>query len=376
MDGSIKISCWNAEDFVAFTDRNPNFATMQDQLKNNEIMDELRQSDIILIQEWNTNGGDSVYDELNKFDKLVVDRTAIFYDRAKFTNPSSIAINLPHEPPHLLEKVYTSGRQKQNIFGKVEYNGIPIFICCFHLSAFVPRLHKDFHKRQLTGYLKNCLSSDLFKNNWNIPGNPDGFGFIIGGDTNFNDGTIHENLMNVLLEENTFNLLSALNLKDVCEGNCSANTTQNFSCTHENDLGKKMMRQYSKYKESKSKLDFLAVNEMFTKKTSKIVDICYLSDHSLITSDLQINNEISIDKQKIKDLINNIEHVPQTYNSNSYSQKAKSKSSFFSMGGKIKNKKTKKQKIKNKKTKKQKIKNKKTKKQKKKNKKRKTNTKK
>lgn len=284
----LKVVSWNCEDFYQYSSKNKLRSQMMYQLNKNNIIEELKSADIILLQEWNEETGTSFFHYLEYFEKMVVDRTAVLYRKSKFTDAEYLEIELLWEPPAVIERAYTSGRVKKNIFAKLLYGTFPIFISCFHLSAYIPYFHRGFHSRQLTTYLNNCLLSGLFTNKDSIQNNILNFGFIIGGDTNFNDGVLHTNLLSDLIAPS---LVNELGLHDVCVGNCENTYTQDFLCTHEIDFGKILWRKKSQLKNKQSRLDFLAVNKMMKSTNAKIVKVCNLSDHSLISTEVMFDEK-------------------------------------------------------------------------------------
>jgi hypothetical protein len=285
----LKVCCWNCEDFYQYSPKNTSRYQMRYELTNNPIMEELKSADIILLQEWNQQNGASFFYYLESFERMFVDRTAVLYKKGKFTDPKYLEIPLLWEKPSVFERTYTTGRQKKNIFAKLLYRNVPIYISCFHLSAYIPYFHKKslgnnqydyFHSRQLTAYLNDCLSSDLFTNRNSIQNGTCDFSFIIGGDTNFNDGHMHADLFTFLLSPFKG---SKFGLHDVCDGYCDNIYTQDFLCTHEEGAAKVFARAMMEYsKNQRSRLDFLATN--WESDKPKIIKVCGLSDHSLIST--------------------------------------------------------------------------------------------
>jgi len=287
----LKVVSWNCEDFYQYSSKNKFRSKMRYELSENNIIEELQSADIILLQEWNEETGTQVFHYLEYFEKMVVDRTAVLYRKGKFTDAEYLEIELLWEPPATIERAYTTGRVKKNIFAKLLYGTFPLFISCFHLSAYIPYYHRGFHSRQLTAYLNDCLLSGLFTNNI------EPFGFIIGGDTNFNDGNVHTNLLSDLIDSS---LVNELGLHDVCLGNCENTYTQDFLCTHEIDLGKVLWRKKSELKNQQSRLDFLAVNKIMQSTNTKIVKVCNLSDHSLISTEILFDDKSGKNKDHTK----------------------------------------------------------------------------
>ena len=267
------------------------------------VIDRLQEAHVILLQEWNDNNGNFMEHFLHDYEILKKDRTAILYKRTFFEqNVEFIEVPLLHEEPSLLEKMYTTGRQKSNIFARLFYGTLPIYIGCFHLSAYSPSLHSGFHIKQMNDYLNQCINSDLFTSGRHFQDeistnyNDDNFveslgtkyGLIFGGDTNFNDGENHTNLFEIFINNE---IRQKLKLKDVCSGNCNTIVTQDPKCMHEEDVGKTIARNVSKFKDYKSRLDLLMVNEIIITEETYIIQDCNLSDHSLISAKTRIELE-------------------------------------------------------------------------------------
>jgi len=279
----LKVCCWNCEDFYQYSPQNTSRYEMRHELTDNNIMQELKTADIILLQEWNERNSALFLHYLESFEKMVVDRTAVLYRKGKFTQPKYLEIELLWEKPHVIERAYTIGRVKKNIFAKLLYGTLPIYISCFHLSAYIPDFHAEFHRRQLNAYVNDCLASYLFTNKKSLRNNIRDFCFIIGGDTNLNDGHLHPDLLSFLIPS----FADKLGLHDVCQGYCDNTYTQDFRCTHEKGFAKAFWRIKSLYyKNVPSRLDFLGVNMKYT--DPKVIKDCYLSDHSLISAFIQM----------------------------------------------------------------------------------------
>jgi hypothetical protein len=294
----LNIVCWNCEDFfvyrqLRFLYQNRKYnQTLKDNLEYTPIIDRLQEAHIILLQEWNEDNGDFVKTYLSDYGILNQDRTAILYKKSFFEkNVQYVEIPLLHEPPTRIERTYTTGRQKRNIFARLFYETMPIYIGCFHLSAFSPSQHPGFHKRQLNDYLNKCISSDLFRTGHSLDNSESynsefvtpldsKYGFIIGGDTNFNDGFEHSNLFNDLINNE---IITSLKLTDVCTGLCNTVITQDPVCMHEKDVGKTIAKSVSKLKDFSSRLDLLMINETITAESTNIIKDCNISDHSLIS---------------------------------------------------------------------------------------------
>jgi hypothetical protein len=294
----LNIVCWNCEDFFVYRklrtlyENRISNQTLKDQLEFTSIIDRLQEAHIILLQEWNDDNGDFVKTYLSKYGILNQDRTAILYKKKTFEkNVRSVEIPLLHEPPTRIERTYTTGRQKSNIFARLFYQTTPIYIGCFHLSAFSPSQHPGFHKRQLNDYLNKCMNTELFRrgghdnseyyNSELVPSLEGKYGFIVGGDTNFNDGRDHSNLFEDLINNE---IVQRLKLSDVCRGTCNTLTTQDPQCMHETDVGKTVAKFVSKLKDYTSRLDLLMVNEtIIPRRTTRVIKDCNISDHSLIS---------------------------------------------------------------------------------------------
>jgi len=313
---TLNVVCWNIEDFVSINglynsekvDNNPN----NENIPNNEkpemrelfFLNKIRQQDIILIQEWkNANyEGDLFLCKLNnkrkKYVHNSVDRVAIIYNTDVFDKTKTIVYKIPleYEAPTRIERLYTTGRQKYSmltiLFPKME-GKLPICVINFHLSAFSPQYHPDFHKRQLNGLLEECLQKirdESIKQ----------FGLIIGGDTNYrNLGDKSDDLLESLISLN-YNLPCGFDnencdngkLRDVCEKKCLHTKTQSFACVHEKGIAKKgikFLRKNIYTSESTptssvndNRLDFVATNLIIDYNSTQILKLCDLSDHSAI----------------------------------------------------------------------------------------------
>lgn len=318
LKNTLNVISWNIEDFVSINglynsekiNGDPNNQTIQNdpspELRELFFFKALRQQDVILIQEWKNKNyeGDlfmcKLNNKKNKYAHDSVDRVAIIYNTDIFDKSKTNVYKIPlaYEKPSFIEKTYTTGRQKYNmltiLYPKNE-NNLPICVINFHLSAFSPQYHSDFHKRQLTGLLESSLQKIRDENIKN-------FGLIIGGDTNYrNLGASSDELLGSLLSLD-YNLPCGVGngycgngtLKDVCEKNCLNTKTQSFGCVHEKGIAKKGMkflRQNIYTSESTptssindNRLDFIATNLTIDYNYTKIMKLCDLSDHSAILS--------------------------------------------------------------------------------------------
>jgi len=318
LKNTLNVVSWNIEDFVSINglynsekiNGDPNNQTIQNspspELRELFFFKALRQQDVILIQEWKNKNyeGDLFLCKLNnkrsKYAHDSVDRVAIIYNTDIFDKTKTIVYKIPlaYEAPSLIEKSYTTGRQKYNmltiLFPKNEKN-LPICVINFHLSAFSPQYHSDFHKKQLTGLLQSSLQK-IRDENIKM------FGLIIGGDTNYrNLGENSDELLGSLLSLDYHLPCGVGNgycgngiLRDVCEKNCLHTKTQSFGCVHEKGIAKKGMkflRQNIYTSESiptssinDNRLDFIATNLKIDYNYTKTLKLCDLSDHSAIIS--------------------------------------------------------------------------------------------
>lgn len=296
----LNIVSWNCEDFFVFTQKKNYDINTLHKLQYSPIIGKLQEAHIILLQEWNNNNGNFINNYLPNYEILIVDRTAVLYKKGFFgEDVKSIEIPLLYEAPTSIEKMYTSGRQKSNIFVKLYYGEMPIYVGCFHLSAYSPYQHPGFHKKQLNDYINKCISTALFKENnqSNLNGIENNYALIIGGDTNFNDGKPHNNLFEDLINSD---LRIRLQLSDVCQNKCNTIMTQYPQCMHEKDLGKMIARNVTKLKDYSSRLDLLLVNKTLTPTSTNIINDCNLSDHSLITSSTVLNIQSTGGTKNIK----------------------------------------------------------------------------
>ena len=297
----LNVISWNIEDFVSIND-----LYNSENQQSESFLNQLRNQDIILIQEWKNKNyeGDLFLCKLNnnnlRYTYNSVDRVAIIYNTYVFDSTKTVVYQMPleWEAPSLIERTYTTGRQKYNMLTILYPKNtklLPICVINFHLSAFSPQYHADFHKRQLSGLLDMSLQQIKKENITN-------FGMIIGGDTNYrNLGDNSNDLLGSLIsinydfscrDENGFcgNGL----LRDVCEKNCLRQKTQSFACVHEKGIAKKgikFLRKNVYTGESTStssindnRLDFVATNLKIDYKYTKVLKLCDLSDHSAILS--------------------------------------------------------------------------------------------
>ena len=291
----LGVVCWNIEDFVSINE-------LYDS-ENPPFLNRLRLQDIIIIQEWkNTNfEGDLFLSKLNnkrlKYLCDFVDRVAIIYNKDIFDSTKTIVYKIPlaYEAPSTLEMTYTRGRQKYNmltiLFPKNK-NKLPLAVVNCHLSAFSPQFHPGFHRRQLTGLLKNSLQK--MKDARIIR-----FGVIIGGDTNYrNLGNKSDDLLGSLLSLNYNIPFENGKLRDVCRKKCLRTKTQSFGCVHEKGFAKKGMKFlrnniYNRNSSNKNipyssindnRLDFVATNLKIDYNYTQILKLCDFSDHSAILS--------------------------------------------------------------------------------------------
>jgi hypothetical protein len=293
----IKICNWNIENMVAI-----DYLFSED---NKTFLNELMDIDLLLIQEWVINGTFIKLLKNNHFSYSVVDRVAVIYKDTyilKYYKP----IELIYENPHLLEKVYTSGRQKSNILVKLKNSlQFPIYVVSFHLSAYSPNLHPDFHKKQLTNLFKKAISHiqaevDL--------GKVSKFGFIFGGDTNYRQlytkkhNYTFKNLQDELFNTSLFNDFESMvykSLIDICRNNCITQPTQSFKCINEKTINKKIAKWVSTWSMWKEKTDEYATNSFQDSRLdliltnlnptdTRIEKKCLLSDHSALFSKLEI----------------------------------------------------------------------------------------
>ena len=293
----LNVASWNIEDFVSIVELYNS--------ENQVFLNKLRQQDIILIQEWkNTNyEGDLFICKLNnnliKYSYNSVDRVSVIYNTELFDKTKTIHYKIPlaYEAPTMLEKTYTTGRQKYNmltILFPINNAKLPICVINFHLSAFSPQYHPGFHKKQMNELLQTSLQKI---NDENITQ----FGLIIGGDTNYrNLGNDSNNLLGSLISLNrlckTDNNCRNGKLRDVCETNktnCLKTKTQSFECVHEKNREKQGIKSLRKnfYTDidiptssiHDNRLDFIATNLKINDIT-EILKLCNLSDHSAILS--------------------------------------------------------------------------------------------
>lgn len=308
----LNIVSWNCEDFFVYKqqkelildDKNISY-----ELQYSSIIDKLKEAHIILLQEWNNDNGNFINTYLPNYGILIVDRTAVLYKKNFFgKNVKYIEIPLLHEAPTPIERMYTSGRQKSNIFVKLYYDKLPIYVGCFHLNAYSPFQHPGFHRRQLNDYINKCINTELFQKSKyvkNKNNNEQGrfhcvkkkYAFIIGGDTNFNDGRDHSHLFEQLISED---IKKQLQLSDVCHDKCNTTMTQYPECMHEKDFGKIIARNISKLKNYSSRLDLLLVNQTILPISTNIINDCNISDHSLISSKTVLNIQSSCSAKNIR----------------------------------------------------------------------------
>jgi hypothetical protein len=302
----LNVVCWNIENFVSINDLYKSENDQINESKSALFLKTLRQQDIILIQEWkNTNNeGDLLLYKLNnrryKYSYTDVDRVAVIYNKDTFDESRTVTFKIPliYEAPAIIEKTYTKGRQKYNmltILRSKDPQKLPICIINFHLSAFSPRNHPGFHKRQLNKLIEDSISKIKEEGIQK-------YGLIIGGDTNYrNLGNESDNLLESLLSSD-YNLTCGFEeydcdngkLRDVCKKNCINTKTQSFGCVHEKDLAKKGIKILRKnlFNEKSvpswsihdNRLDFVATNLAIDYSFTKIVKLCDLSDHSAIIS--------------------------------------------------------------------------------------------
>jgi hypothetical protein len=271
---TLNIISWNVEDFCR----------IEEIINNRSLIFNLRQQHILLIQEWNDKNyeGQKFVFELEDFAYVYTDRVAVLYNKNRFDRSKTkvFDIKLEYEKPTLLEKVYTSGRQKSNILTILYpyqdgYN--PLCIISFHLSAFIPTQHPGFHKKQLTNLIKKAIE---IMESLQI----ESYDMIIGGDTNYRitKHTINKiNLKNELI--NNINLKKKL--KNVCNKKCQNKYTQSFSCVHEKSSDKKLISSMS-YFFNKTKLDLMLTNlNVINAKIDH--NLCNISDHSMILAQLE-----------------------------------------------------------------------------------------
>jgi hypothetical protein len=287
----INIISWNIEDFV-----------MIDKISEDKsLLENLQKQHIILIQEWKENDQSKRFINLlnnkeNKFTYVYTDRVAIIYDITIFNNneKSVYNIKLKHEDPTRIEKLYTKGRQKSNILAILypyQEDCNPICVVSFHLSAFVPSKHPEFHSKQLRQLIKNA--KDVIKckgiENYDI---------IIGGDSNYRVTNPSINLKYNLLEKNLSNKIFTntyksnseyknliARLTDVCNNKeCKKKPTQSFSCVHEKSLDKKIISSLSPLF-NKTRLDIILTN--LEVQNTVIENKCNLSDHKIISTTLK-----------------------------------------------------------------------------------------
>ena len=293
----IKICNWNIENMVVI-DR----LFSED---NKPFLDKLMSIDLLLIQEWTINDAFIKLLKNNHFIYSAVDRVAVIY-KDTYTLIYYKSIELIYEKPHLLEKVYTSGRQKINILVKLEdINKFPIYVVSFHLSAYSPNLHPNFHKNQLTHLFKDAISYIQADIN---SGKVSKFGFIFGGDTNYRQlytkkhNYEFKGLQDELFDTSLFNDFEHMvykSLIDICKNNCIQQPTQSFKCINEKTIDKKMTKWVSTWSVWKGKTDEYATNSFQDSRLdliltnlhpieTRIEKQCLLSDHSALFSTLEI----------------------------------------------------------------------------------------
>lgn len=341
------------------------FAAIFELYKDQETFNKFKGQDLLLIQEWkNTNQeGDTFINKLNenntrKYEYKSEDRVAVIYDSTKFDCILSEAIELAYEEPKSFEKMYTTGRKKNNILVVLrpktsDANNPNLNLCIvdFHLSAYKPDSHPGFHKRQLSNLLKDSLK---------IIGeqNITDYAVIIGGDTNYrNLGKTSNNLLEELIDNKEIPNNGVL--RDVCEEKCLNTKTQSFSCTHEKGIAKSTAKfaanMFNKPKDENSspsnslednRLDFIATTLKTDFDKTTVVKVCSASDHSAIFAESDYKIDDLIMREAIvdddKNLLEDVEGIRKEGITGS-----------IATGGtnKTKNKKTKNKKTKNKKNK-------------------------
>ena len=296
----LNVISWNVEDFVSI-----------DALyKRHFFLNTLKKQDIILLQEWNNKndeGAKFIQSLKNSYSYSAVDRVAIIYSELVFDKSRTLFYDIPlvHESPSFVEKSYTSGRQKSNMLSILfphDNKLLPICAISMHLSAYSPRYHPGFHKKQLTGLLTASLSRikevGIKK-----------FGLIVGGDTNYrNVGVNRDDLIGELIPLSYRIIDNNGILKDVCKNKCLHKSTQSFKCVHEKNIAKKTMKFIRNYiytsknnKESfihDNRLDFITTNLAINYNSTKIVSLCDISDHSAVVSQLVWTIPKSMNKYK------------------------------------------------------------------------------
>jgi len=177
----LNVITWNVEDFTE----------LKTLVSKTGLMNELRNQDILLLQEWNNKNEEgfkfifNLNYYRNKYFKYVsVDRVAIVYNTNIFDSNKTIKekIKLEFEDPHFLERTYTKGRQKSNILTilyPIDKHYNPICVISFHLSAYVPSQHKGFHKKQLTQLIVDARK--IIEKTHKITN----YDILIAGDTNY-----------------------------------------------------------------------------------------------------------------------------------------------------------------------------------------------
>ena len=272
----IRISSWNIEDFTMITEL----------LEDDLLISKLKYQHIILLQEWNNKEGQGnrFLDKLKKFKCVFVDRVAVLYNKKFFDSSKTIVyeIKLEFEPPTLIEQSYTSGRQKSNIL-TILYpkNGIkPLCVISFHLSAYIPKEHIGFHKKQLTQLI--LKAQKIIETNLNISD----YDMIIGGDTNYRIPI--KNLQSINLKNELINNRKLKEqLTNVCSnGRCNNKYTQSFSCVHEKTPNKQIISKFS-YFFDESKLDLILTNLVVL--YSVVIYLCDYSDHNMLSTEVRYN---------------------------------------------------------------------------------------
>jgi len=280
---TVRTASFNIEDFAKYVEF------------KDSIIKLLSQYDLIMIQEWKEDLGGLMITEMksngHEYIANVVDRVAILFNPGKFKRHSEThAVELAYEPPTTIEKMYTKGRKKSNMFSvlyPINESYLPIVIIVCHLSAYVPDNHPNFHAVQFTKLLNDTL--ETVKTDIKLPD----FRVIIGGDTNYRKTKInYKDLLKQL--SLTPGFPHSLGLKDVCEHKiCESQTTQSFKCVHEKGLVKQMVAAYAKkYARPSStpnqsntyaqdaRLDIIATN--LSIKSAQVIPMCQISDHKLV----------------------------------------------------------------------------------------------
>jgi exonuclease III len=280
----IKVASFNVENFIKIDNY------------NDEFYEKFKKIDIILIQEYTTNGGTIFLEKLNNpSDKFALGyhenspRMAVLYSKHLFSEVSKNSIELEHIPIHIIEKLYTDGIHK-NLWIKLQIKGshIQLLIINVHLSALIADKRKS-HIRQINNLITSSIDQSSNDNETDLQ-------LIIGGDTNYRTGTIDTHLFETLIHEN---IRTKYHLHDVCDENTCGTYTHSFDYIHDTQNPFKMFIKYipKLFSLKNDRIDFIATN--LDSKNTEIYHAHDYSDHSAVITTMTMNdNKGKITKRK------------------------------------------------------------------------------